>query len=139
MPIFPVFPHNIRKNTSKSFLKKSIDRKKFSSSNVVSYAKTIQKNAWASLLQFAGVTMPHLPHVSRRLNPQARDFHNICFTLCLAALCIVSFSIICCQLLSGMQKGTVYRSSKESTHSQNQNRPKSQNTSPNFGYVVQKC
>ena len=63
VPIFPVFRHNIRKNTSKSFLKKSIDRKKFSSSNVVSYAKTIQKNACASLLQFAGVTMPHLPHV----------------------------------------------------------------------------
>ena len=61
MPIFPVFHHNIGKNTSKSFLKKSIDRKKFSSSNVVSYAKIIQKNAWASLLQFAGVTLPHLP------------------------------------------------------------------------------
>ena len=28
---------------------------------------------------------------------------------------------------------------KQSTHSQNQNRPKSQNTSPNFGYVVQNC
>ena len=26
-----------------------------------------------------------------------------------------------------------------STHSQNKNRPKSQNMSPNFGYVVQKC
>ena len=25
------------------------------------------------------------------------------------------------------------------THSQNQNRPKSQNTFPNFGYVVQNC
>jgi hypothetical protein len=25
------------------------------------------------------------------------------------------------------------------THSQNQNRPKSQNTSPDFGYMVQKC
>ena len=46
-----------------SFLKKSIDRKKFSSSNVLSYDKILQKNAWASLLQFAGVTMPHLPHV----------------------------------------------------------------------------
>ncbi len=63
MPIFPVFRLNIGKNTSESFLKKSIDRKKISSSNVVSYAKMIQKNAWASLLQFAGVTMPHLPHV----------------------------------------------------------------------------
>ena len=28
---------------------------------------------------------------------------------------------------------------KCSTHSQNQNRPKSQNTSPNFGYVVLNC
>ena len=65
MPIFPVFLLNIGKNTSNSFLKKSIDRKKFSSSNVVSYAKTIQKSAWASLLQFAWVTMPHLPHVSQ--------------------------------------------------------------------------
>ena len=64
MPIFPVFCLNIGKNTSKSFLKKSIDRKKISSSNAVSYAKIIQKNAWASLLQFAGVTMPHLPHVN---------------------------------------------------------------------------
>ena len=64
MPIFPVFRLNIGKNTSKSFLKKSIDRKKNSSSNVVSYAKIIQKNACASLLQFAVVTMPHLPHVN---------------------------------------------------------------------------
>ena len=29
--------------------------------------------------------------------------------------------------------------SAKGTHSQNQNKPKSQNTSPNFGYVVQKC
>jgi len=64
VPIFPVFHHNIGKNTSKSFLKKSIDRKNFSSSNVVSYAKIIQKNAWASLFKFSGVTMPHLPHVN---------------------------------------------------------------------------
>ena len=62
-PIFPVFCLNIGKNTSNSFLKKSIDRKHFSSSNVLSYAKMFQKNAWASLFQFAGVTMPHLPHV----------------------------------------------------------------------------
>ena len=27
----------------------------------------------------------------------------------------------------------------KATHSQNQNRPKSQNMSPNFGYIVQKC
>ena len=67
-PIFPVFLLNIGKNTSNSFLKKSIDRKHFSSSNDLSYAKMFQKNAWASLLQFAGVTMPHLPHVLSEKN-----------------------------------------------------------------------
>ena len=51
MPIFPVFHHNIGKNTSKSFLKKSIDRKKFSSSNVVSYAKIILKKCIGKFVQ----------------------------------------------------------------------------------------
>ena len=73
MPIFPVFHHNIGKNTTKSFLKKSIDRKKFSSSNVVSYAKIFQKNAWASLFKFAGVTMPHLPHVASSFDQIRRN------------------------------------------------------------------